>query len=528
MKTKLVIWGANAQDERILLALELKTAENKVVIYSFPEKIATEEFSQKMMNEWRDDHPVEFPEGYTEAVTELTIAESMLPEDIKVERSDLIFRAQTEWQFIVLSSKLSDAYKSELEDFKDKIEQLKNYDNKVWEELRGFWDKVQNQVKERNLFKEHADYLRDKTNELFGNLKALRGKLDDEFKQKSQDNYSRFIEMLEGIEKKMGEGMRLQHLFDELKQIQRKFKDTKLTNEHRSKLWEQLDSAFKKVKEKRFGSESTSSGDNSPVDRISSRYNGLLSAIEKMERSIKRDQDDMAFQNKRIASSGGQLEEQIRAAKIKMIEERIRSKEEKLQEMNQTRAELEKRAASLKAKEEKRLERERIEQAKHEAEAKIKEQIKADAAAREDIAEELEKAAESIQQEKKKTETPKAAQSMFNAISETIGESLEDMVDTVRAVTEVASERLEQKLDDLKEHFLGEDKEEQVAEQEDTATAEQPEASVSPAADPVVVPEPVELPKEEEAMDTVIDNINAVADIIAEDSEDRKDTAEKE
>ena len=91
---------------------------------------------------------------------------------------------------------------------------------------------------------------------------------------------------------------KLSQIFDELKEIQQKFRDSRFTRDHRAKVWKRLDSAFKNVKEKRFGKEAVS--DSSPVNRIQRRYEGLLAAIDKMEKSISRDQSDLDFQKKKV------------------------------------------------------------------------------------------------------------------------------------------------------------------------------------------------------------------------------------
>ena len=140
----------------------------------------------------------------------------------------------------------------------------------------------------------------------------------------------------------------MQGLFDELKDLQRKFKDAKLTKGHRGQIWKKLDNAFKIVKEKKYGDKGGKS--NNTLERIERRYQGLMSALNKMKSSVGRDEAEMSFQSRRADNSDGQLEQQIRQAKIAMIEERLNSKKVKLDDMLKTQADLEKKIKKQKKK----------------------------------------------------------------------------------------------------------------------------------------------------------------------------------
>lgn len=465
MKSKIVLWGSNAQEEKVLLALALRPEDNKVDVWAFPEATATEEFYQQMIKDWRDGSGMEFPQPYTTYERTLSATESMLPEGYKVEREDVLSRAQTEWHFIVLSSKLHQSYEEQLEEIKAKIQSLEGFDQRLWDNLKEFWDKVQEQVKDRNLLREHADKLRDNANSLFSKMKELRSRMDDEFERLSKELYDSFMSAIDEIQKKADAGARLPVVFDELKKMQRKYHESKMTRDHRNKVWEKLDATFKSVKEKRFGAKASEEGGDSAMQRLQHRYNGLMSAIDRMETSIKRDRSDLEFQQHKINITDGQLEAQIRQAKIVMIEERIRSKEEKLKEMNDTKVDLDKRMDSMREKEAKRAAREAVK-------GKIAEDIKTAAGAREGEAEKPESAAAET------AAAEPAEETILSAVSATLGESLEDMVDTVKAVASVLSDKIEEAIEEMREKPAKE------------AAPEEPVAE-APAAEEVAPEEPV-------------------------------------
>lgn len=404
----------------MLLALELLPEKNEVGMLIFPEAIATEEFSKKMMDEWRQSVEVVFPEEPERKDLPLRAGGNLLPEGFQVEREDVIQRAQTEWQFIVLSNKLFVAYRSEIEEYKDRIDQVGKFDPGLWEELKGFWDKVQIQDKEKNLFRDHVIALKEQTNELFSKMKAFRSAMDKEFQEASRSRKDYFLEAIGKIEERLAQDARLQSLFDELKELQKEFKKTKLTKGHRAKVWNKLDGTFKAVKEKKFGPEAASGG-NSPLDRLNKRYDGLIQAIGRMNNSIQRDRKDKEYETRRMERTDGQLEMQIRQAKLAMIDERIRSKQAKLDDMEKTKTELERRLEKEKAREARRQEEVRKAELARELKEKIAKDIQNASDSREVQADKLEKAAAQITDSKKSAKNSSSNTSDLKEIMKAIG-----------------------------------------------------------------------------------------------------------
>ena len=436
MKNKLVIWGSNAENEKFLYALELQAESNKVLLYTFPEAIATPDFVQKMMQEWRDNQSeVVFPEGHQVLERELSVTENLLPDEIKLDRPDLLQRAQTEWHFAVLSAKLRVAYQQELAELKEKVESLSTYDSNVFTNLKAFWDKVQNQSRERNLFRQHADELRDGINVLFEQMKEVRKRVNSEFSQVSQTIFDKFNTALDEIEERINTGgAKFNTVFDELKKMQREYHNTRMSNEHRNKLWERLDGAFKKAKERRFGPEVNA---GTIADRHDKRLSGLEDAIKRLEESLNRDDEELAFQRKKVNTSEGQLEAQIRSAKIKMVEERANGKRERLAELLKARADVQRQASSAHEKEAKLAAKEAERQQIAAKKAAIKSEIEAETHAKAAAA----------------TGAPAAEkeESLFEAASTLLGDALLDALDTAKAVASVAVEKAEEAFEEVVE-----------------------------------------------------------------------------
>lgn len=488
MKNKIVIWATDENEKKQLLAIELIEAENMVNIYQFPEETVTEAFQNSLMNDWKNGQEVEFVEGYSTLTRPLSVTDDLLPETLRVDRADVITRAKAEWHFVVLSNKLYELYHSELADIKEKVDRMDSYSSAVWEEMKGFWNKVQTQVQQKNLFREQANNLRKDTNEIFDRLKSMRKVMDAKFKAESKEHLHNFQTRVNELRDKIEGGKSLQPIFEELKKLQSKFSKTKFTRDDRNKVWAKIDEAFKFLKEKKYGKAGGRSG-NSQKARLENRLKGLLAAIDRMKNSIEKDQRDKRNQSNQAEGAFGQLEAQLREARIGMIEERISSKQEKLKDMLKTKGELEQRIEKEVKREEKAKLQAEIKAKAEEKKQEIKKQIAETEISDEEKAK-LEAAALAIKQakgKKKAVEEVKTSNETAEANSskeettegstseadepkkeETIGEKVEDLIDQAEDIVEDVVEKVKDaagnamdKIEDFVEDMTTKNKEEE-------------------------------------------------------------------
>ncbi|NJL76254.1 MAG: hypothetical protein HC892_15780 [Saprospiraceae bacterium] len=189
-----------------------------------------------------------------------------------------------------------------------------------------------------------------------------------------------------------------------------------------------------------------------------------------------------------------------------MIEERIRSKQERLDDMKKTQDQVEKQREKQQERDQRRSEKERISEAKKEAEARIQEQMESVAASRDkDEAEKLAKAAASIAEEKQPKE------SLVGAVGQILSETLTDAADTMVAVAGVVGE----KAMEFFESFTATD--EPKADDEQIATEETTESTVAFAVEQEIEDATQIL---DEKVEQVSDDMESFADSVVETVED--------
>jgi len=352
-----VFTGRNAADAPILVGMELQLKQKQVELLVFVREGLPEEFTKAFSEVWEKGEALEFPVK-PERLIRSAEEEHLLPMELKADRPEIISRLQNEWTLKLLSYKLYESIGEEINGLQKSVQELGNYSQDLWDKAKKTWDQVGNHAQDFNLSRNHATELRDRINKLFEQLKKLREGGQADFEQASSTLREQYEKTLETFQGRLRENPRVNELFDQLKALQKEIKEARLTHRDRRTLWKTLDDSFEFLKNQK---------ENLWQSHLGNRIHGLEDAMRKIQSSIDRDRANIDFEARKLASGRvSQLEQQLRATRMKVMEDRIKSKEEKLTDMQKTLQSLKKKEASQRRKHEQATEAESTPSPEHE------------------------------------------------------------------------------------------------------------------------------------------------------------------
>ncbi len=328
MQSRFTATGVTADDKEVLLAYELKEEEFKVTLYIVPKKSLKGELLEQLQKNWVEGAEFEFPKGTKEVNPKLQGEESILPEDIRSEESGKIRIRQNEWAYTLLTAKLWESYLLELEELKKKAAELTQYDRKLFDDAKSFWERVLEHRKERDISQERLDKIKDDVNSVFEKLKTFRKSETAEFEANSAKLREVVIAKIEDLRSRTNEKANFKLLLEEHKNIQNESRKNRYNKSDDVLVRKNLDSAFQFINEQR---------NHFFNDLSANRIKGLNEVIERMEAALNRDKKDLEYmQRKAESNKSSSLELQLIKLKTTMMNETIASKEEKLKDIRAT------------------------------------------------------------------------------------------------------------------------------------------------------------------------------------------------
>lgn len=358
MKDKIALWGTDERDNDVLIALRLRVNDNCVDIWTFPKNKIDHHIAEAMVREWDKIDPDNLPQPHNHLIQDMG-QPSLLPDHLRTADTDIISRTEKEWFVRVLSTKLKAKLIAEIEQLQAQTDALNDYDKDVWDLVQSYWTKVGLHFQSRDLNREDAGILRDRLNACFNKLKSLRKEDNSRHDQEAKANANALNAELAKLSAQIAQkNANIKNLFEQLKKLQERAIQVRLTKDQRNELRDQIDHAFEAIRNARK---------QSRHDYYQNRITGLKDVIAKMEKSIAYDEKELKFQQSRFHQMSGQLEIQLREAKMQLTQSQLAGKVEKLNEMrttlNQVLAEVEreaKRDETAKAKEYKEAKRQKL------------------------------------------------------------------------------------------------------------------------------------------------------------------------
>lgn len=405
MNTRLVLWGEIGTDRTALIAINLDEATAKINIYAFPKEEVTKEIQDKLFVEWKNGGEYEFPESTLHWEMDAN-SDTILPENVKVDRPEIVLQSQHKWSKKLMSSKINQLLEDETKLLEEKASSVAEYDQTLWDKTKTQWEKISSYQKKNEITWEQTTVLKEKINSVFDALKAVKRINSENDDQANLALVKSLTKRIDELQSKLIYSDQWKFIFDELKKIQAELKDAAIKWNHKRNLYNSVNSIYDDLKKYRA---------TEIISKSQTRITQLKQILDGLKDSIARDDDNFKMQVEKMQHyTRGKITEDEIKSRFNYILERVEEKRKKADGIKQTIDQLKNDVAKEKQQQQER----ELEKVKREEEALAKqEESKLKAIAKKEAAQENTKVDNTEKEEVEEVEEEvKAVKTIVNTI----------------------------------------------------------------------------------------------------------------
>ena len=333
MQQRIVMWGEIGTALKVLITIQLDEENTNILIHAFPKEEATKELQDALFTDWKNGGNFQFPETAYHWTVDAN-QDNILPENIRVERPELITQTQLKWSRKLMSTKLNQLLNEETALIEQDIDSIKEFDQTLWDKTKVQWNKISDYQKKGEISWEQTIILKEKINKIFDTLKALKKISQEGDDEKLHQIEKEFDVRIETLQNKLIYPDEWNTIFNELKKIQNELKESPAKWSSKRKLQNKINdiyTALKKYRSTEF------------VNKTKARIKQLHQILAGFKESIEREQDNFNMQVEKMKHyTRGKLSETEIHERFSHITERIKSKEQKIKNISKTIRDLEK------------------------------------------------------------------------------------------------------------------------------------------------------------------------------------------
>ncbi len=361
MNTRLVLWGEIGTDRKALIAIHLDEETAKIHIHAFPKEEVTKEIQDAVFVEWKNGGEFTFPENAIHWEIDAN-SDTILPEEVKVDRLDVVLQSQHKWGKKLMSSKINQLLSDEVKLLEEKASVVAEYDQSLWDKAKAQWEKIASYQKKNEISWEQTTVLKDKINSIFEALKAVKRINNENEDQANAVLVKNYYKRIEDLQSKLIYSDQWKFIFEELKKIQTELKDAAIRWNHKRTIYNQVNAIFDDLRKYRM---------TEIVSKTQGRIAQLTKILDGLKDSIKRDNESYQMQVEKMQHyTRGKLSVDELKSRFGDILSRTKEKETKAEGIKQTiaqlKADIEKEKKQQQEREEQRIKREQEEAAKQE------------------------------------------------------------------------------------------------------------------------------------------------------------------